>query len=192
MFPKTEWGLLCPPHILSPSFSSCPSSSFPSSRGGRGSRGGGGEMGKGFSAKNCMDTRGGREGGRQRGGEREGGLCCCNVAQSVCQRQAHHKISQSVCQSVLRGVAHACASVFMTLGVCVCVRMAWVISSCLSREKSDHTLLKFATLMPIYTQYPWVWCWSGEKMVNVSAFLIESNYIYCLIEYRKRLVYYEV
>ena len=30
--------------------------------------------------------------------------------------------------------------------VCVCVYMQhWVISSCLSREKSNHTLLKFAT-----------------------------------------------
>lgn len=57
----------------------------------------GGEMeGMGFSAKNCMDTRGGRERVREAEGReevrREGGLCCCNVAQSVCQRQAHHKI----------------------------------------------------------------------------------------------------
>lgn len=111
-------------------------------------------MGKGFSAKNCIDTRGGWERGRQRGGRGEGGLSRCNVAQSVCQRQAHHKISQSVCQSVLWGVAHGCVPVFTTLGyVCVCERacasvrvyiLPLVISSCRSEKKSDHTLLKFS------------------------------------------------
>lgn len=79
-------------------------------------------MGKGFSAKNCIDTRGGWERGRQKGGGRGGGLSRCNVAQSVCQRQAHHKISQSVCQSVLRGVAHASVPVFTTPGMFVSVR----------------------------------------------------------------------
>ena len=142
-FPKTEGGQvssLCPPHILFPSFSSCPS--FPSSRGGRG----GGMQGRGFSAKNCMDTRGGWEGGRWRGGGRGGGLCRCNVAQSVCQRQAHHKISQSVCQCVRMGVAHACASMFVTVCVCVCVctcGIGWFHP--VWAGKSNHTLLKFAT-----------------------------------------------
>lgn len=84
-----------------------------------------GEIGKG-----CQKLH-----GYKGGGGREtwvcvcvwGGLCCCNVVESVCQRHTHHKISQSVCQSVCQGVAPACTSVFMTLsmfaclcGLCVC------------------------------------------------------------------------
>lgn len=108
--------LTAPPHILLFSvvlFSSCPSSSFPSSRGGRRGQKRWGIRAR--AAKNCMDTRGGR--GRQReGGGRAFSLCCCNAAQSVCQRRARHET---------RASAHAQGSgtsgragVFLELCVC--------------------------------------------------------------------------
>lgn len=60
-------------------------------------------------------------------------LCCCNAAQSVCQRRARHKTGAS---------EHARGS-GTSRGVFGAVRM-WhgVVSSRLSQEESDHTLPK--------------------------------------------------
>lgn len=101
-----------------------------------------GEPGKGFSAKNCMDTRGGQGGAK---GGRAFSLCCCNAAQSVCQRRARHKNGAS---------EHAQGSGTNEPGsfqnsVRVCAYVARVISSRPSEEKSDHTLPKFATVLPV-------------------------------------------
>ena len=110
-------------------------------------------MRKGCSAKNCMDTRGGR--GRE-GDRGEGGLCCCNVAQSVCHRRAHHGMSQSVCQSVWWGVADAHASVFMALGmlvsvpVCMCSTRDFILSECGEIRPHPHQICHSRVHMP-----PW-------------------------------------
>lgn len=154
-----------------------PAPPFPSRGEGR-ERGGGWRAGASLLKTAWIQGGAESEGGRLGGGS-GGGLCCCKVAQSVCQRQAHHKISQSVCQSVRRGVAHACASVFTTVSVLVNAWAVWLTSSRLSREKSNHTLIKCTTLVSVCTQYPWIWRWSGEKIVN--EILVKWKYCSCKV-----------
>lgn len=158
MLSRAEWGPPCALHTCFHPFPPAPP--FPSRVEGRER---GAEWRAGVSLLKTAWIQGGAE---SEGGRWGSGLCCCKVAQSVCQRQAHHKISQSVCQSVWRGVAHACASVFTTVSVLVNSWAAWLTSSRLSRKKSNHTLLKYTTLVPMCTRYPWKWRLSWEKMVN--------------------------
>lgn len=84
-----------------------------------------------------MDTRGGRGGG-------EGGRSVSVVVKQRSQCVRDGPVVKSAHQSMRRGVARTSLGVLDT--VCVCV--ARVISSHPSEEKSDHTLLKFASLLP--------------------------------------------
>lgn len=102
--------LTAPPRVILFSvmlFSSCPSSSFPSSRGGRRGQKRWGIRAR--AAKNCMDTRGGR--GRQREG---GGRASVVVTQrSQCVRDG--PITKPVRQSMRRGVARTRRGVIRTV-----------------------------------------------------------------------------
>lgn len=99
-----------PPHSILFSvmlFSSCPSSSFPSSRGGR--RGQKRWEIRARAAKNCMDTRGGR--GRQREGGRSAAVVV--TQRSQCVRDG--PVTKLVRQSMRRGVARTSRGVFRTV-----------------------------------------------------------------------------
>lgn len=86
-----------------------------------------------------MDTRGGRGGG-------EGARSVSVVVKQRSQCVRDGPVVKSAHQSMRRGVARTSLGVLDTLFVSVCV--ARVISSHPSEEKSDHTLLKFASLLP--------------------------------------------
>lgn len=100
----------CPPHTILFSvmlFSSCPSSSFPSSRGGRRGQKRWGIRAR--AAKNCMDTRGGR--GRQREGGRSASVVV--TRRSQCVRDG--PVTKPVRQRMRRGVARTSRRVFRTV-----------------------------------------------------------------------------
>lgn len=111
MLPKKPQSEVTSPPFALHTSSSCPFAIAPLLHPPEEGEGGAGCVeGKCCSAKNCIDTRGGWEGGRGEEGW-GGGLCCHNVAHSRCVRE--RPITKSASQCVQRGVAHACA--------CACV-----------------------------------------------------------------------
>lgn len=143
----SEVSSLCPSHILFPSFFFHLHPSFhPEEKGG----GLGGLEGRGFAAKNCMDTRGGWEAA----GRRQGGLCCCGtVSMSETGPSQNQPVSMS---------ERVCICVYDS--GCACSMADFIPSE---QGESNHTLLKCATLMPMNTQYPRLWkhgdCWSIKE-----------------------------
>lgn len=113
---------LCPPRILFLScFSFCPSSLLPSSRRGGGS--GGGRQGASRSAKNCIDTRGGRPEwgteGRVEGGGKGGLSCGSGSAVSVSETGPSRNQPVSVSERAAGEWRRLRSRVYHTASVCV-------------------------------------------------------------------------
>lgn len=78
------------------------------------------------------------------------------LAQSVCHRQAHHEISQSVCQIPWWGEWHARVQLWLSLRVCQFVRHGWFHP--LRAARSQTTPLLY---LKIYPDVHPAECWSS-------------------------------